>query len=46
MRYVACSDFTIDIEEAEVNLYMLARQRDRDGKDVQQVRVNKDRDGN
>ncbi|KAK3541071.1 hypothetical protein QTP86_012320 [Hemibagrus guttatus] len=31
--------------EGERDLYRLARQRDRDGKDVQQVRVIKDRDG-
>ncbi|KAK3519649.1 hypothetical protein QTP86_002806, partial [Hemibagrus guttatus] len=31
--------------EGEKDLYRLARQRDRDGKDVQQVRVIKDRDG-
>ncbi|KAK3515275.1 hypothetical protein QTP70_013499 [Hemibagrus guttatus] len=34
----------LDTREGE-NLYRLARQRDRDGKDVQQVRVIKDRDG-
>lgn len=32
--------------ERENDLYRLARQRDRDGKDVQQVRVIKDRHGN
>ncbi|KAK3538295.1 hypothetical protein QTP70_035062, partial [Hemibagrus guttatus] len=32
-------------KEGEKDLYRLARQRDRDGKDVQQVRVIKDRDG-
>ncbi|KAK3548078.1 hypothetical protein QTP70_004506 [Hemibagrus guttatus] len=31
--------------EGEKDLYRLARQRDREGKDVQQVRVIKDRDG-
>ncbi|KAK3556096.1 hypothetical protein QTP70_005247 [Hemibagrus guttatus] len=31
--------------EGEKDLYRLARQRDQDGKDVQQVRVIKDRDG-
>ncbi|RXN38888.1 Retrovirus-related Pol poly LINE-1 [Labeo rohita] len=36
----------LDSKEGEVDLYRLARQRDRDGKDVQQVRVIKDRDGN
>ncbi|KAF7640532.1 hypothetical protein LDENG_00043800 [Lucifuga dentata] len=30
----------------ETDLYRLARQRNRDGKDVQQVRVIKHRDGN
>ncbi|KAK3517722.1 hypothetical protein QTP70_016495, partial [Hemibagrus guttatus] len=35
----------LDTREGEKNLYRLARQRDRDGKDVQQVRVIKDRDG-
>ncbi|KAK3518389.1 hypothetical protein QTP86_018463 [Hemibagrus guttatus] len=34
-----------DTREGEKDLYRLARQRDRDGKDVQQVRVIKDRDG-
>ena len=35
----------LDSKEGEIDLYRLARQRDRDGKDVQQVRVIKDRDG-
>ncbi|KAK3510361.1 hypothetical protein QTP70_005658 [Hemibagrus guttatus] len=35
----------LDAREGEKDLYRLARQRDRDGKDVQQVRVIKDRDG-
>ncbi|KAK3570181.1 hypothetical protein QTP86_015886 [Hemibagrus guttatus] len=35
----------LDTREGEKDLYSLARQRDRDGKDVQQVRVIKDRDG-
>ncbi|KAK3530967.1 hypothetical protein QTP70_007276 [Hemibagrus guttatus] len=35
----------LDAREGENDLYRLARQRDRDGKDVQQVRVIKDRDG-
>ncbi|KAK3549709.1 hypothetical protein QTP86_007157 [Hemibagrus guttatus] len=35
----------LDIREGQKDLYRLARQRDRDGKDVQQVRVIKDRDG-
>ncbi|KAK3539783.1 hypothetical protein QTP70_013216 [Hemibagrus guttatus] len=35
----------LDTREGERDLYRLARQRDRDGKDVQQVRVIKDRDG-
>ncbi|KAK3544182.1 hypothetical protein QTP86_006029 [Hemibagrus guttatus] len=35
----------LDTREGEKDLYTLARQRDRDGKDVQQVRVIKDRDG-
>ncbi|KAK3528213.1 hypothetical protein QTP86_026676, partial [Hemibagrus guttatus] len=33
----------LDTREGEKDLYRLARQRDRDGKDVQQVRVIKDR---
>uniref|UniRef100_A0A3B3BTI6 ribonuclease H n=1 Tax=Oryzias melastigma TaxID=30732 RepID=A0A3B3BTI6_ORYME len=33
-------------KEGETDLYRLARQRDRDGKDMQQVRVIKDRNGN
>ncbi|KAK3515549.1 hypothetical protein QTP70_024397 [Hemibagrus guttatus] len=35
----------LDTREGEKDLYRLARQRDRDGKDVQQVRVIKDRNG-
>ncbi|KAK3551899.1 hypothetical protein QTP70_031557 [Hemibagrus guttatus] len=35
----------LDTREGEKDLYRLARQRDRDGKNVQQVRVIKDRDG-
>ncbi|KAK3513905.1 hypothetical protein QTP70_032851 [Hemibagrus guttatus] len=35
----------LDTREGEKDLYRLARQRDRDGKDVQQVGVIKDRDG-
>ncbi|KAK3519853.1 hypothetical protein QTP70_006688 [Hemibagrus guttatus] len=35
----------LDTREGEKDLYRLAWQRDRDGKDVQQVRVIKDRDG-
>ncbi|KAK3521277.1 hypothetical protein QTP70_003124 [Hemibagrus guttatus] len=35
----------LDTREGEKDLYRLARQRDRDGKDVQLVRVIKDRDG-
>ncbi|KAK3522998.1 hypothetical protein QTP86_010502 [Hemibagrus guttatus] len=35
----------LDTREGEKDLYRLARQRDRDGKDVQQVSVIKDRDG-
>ncbi|KAK3524911.1 hypothetical protein QTP86_011511 [Hemibagrus guttatus] len=35
----------LDTREGEQDLYRLARQRDQDGKDVQQVRVIKDRDG-
>ncbi|KAK3544091.1 hypothetical protein QTP86_001479 [Hemibagrus guttatus] len=35
----------LDTREGEKDLYTLARQRDRDGKDVKQVRVIKDRDG-
>ncbi|KAK3536404.1 hypothetical protein QTP86_008886 [Hemibagrus guttatus] len=36
---------SLDTREGEKDLYRLGRQRDRDGKDVQQVRVIKDRDG-
>ena len=36
----------LDSEEGETDLYKLVRQRDRDGKDMQQARVIKDRDGN
>ncbi|KAK3543987.1 hypothetical protein QTP70_032746, partial [Hemibagrus guttatus] len=35
----------LDTREGERDLYRLARQRDRDGKDVQQVRVIEDRNG-
>ncbi|KAK3537919.1 hypothetical protein QTP70_024578 [Hemibagrus guttatus] len=35
----------LDTREGEKDLYRLARQRDRDGKDVQKIRVIKDRDG-
>ncbi|KAK3520628.1 hypothetical protein QTP70_029397 [Hemibagrus guttatus] len=35
----------LDTREGEKDLYRLARQRDRDGKDVQQFRVIKDREG-
>ncbi|KAK3516670.1 hypothetical protein QTP70_021990 [Hemibagrus guttatus] len=35
----------LDTREGEKDLYRLARQRDRDGKDVQQVGVNRDRNG-
>ncbi|KAK3512387.1 hypothetical protein QTP70_007966 [Hemibagrus guttatus] len=35
----------LDTREGEKDLYRIARQRDRDGKDVQQVRFIKDRDG-
>ncbi|MCJ8739627.1 hypothetical protein PDJAM_G00049210 [Pangasius djambal] len=35
----------LDTREGQNDLYRLVRQRDRDGKDVQQVRVIKDRDG-
>ncbi|KAK3511279.1 hypothetical protein QTP70_034774, partial [Hemibagrus guttatus] len=35
----------LDTREGQKDLYRLARQRDRDGKDVLQVRVIKDRDG-
>ncbi|KAK3543257.1 hypothetical protein QTP70_014086 [Hemibagrus guttatus] len=35
----------LDTREGEKDLYRLARQRDQDGKAVQQVRVIKDRDG-
>ncbi|XP_051779618.1 uncharacterized protein LOC127526820 [Erpetoichthys calabaricus] len=36
----------LDTKEGERDLYRLARQRDQAGKDVQQVRVIKDKDGN
>ncbi|XP_051783710.1 uncharacterized protein LOC127527824 [Erpetoichthys calabaricus] len=36
----------LDTKEGEKDLYRLARQRDQAGKDVQQVRVIKDKDGN
>ena len=36
----------LDTKEGEKDLYRLARQRDRAGKDVQQVRMIKDKDGN
>ena len=36
----------LDTKEGEKDLYRLARQRDRAGKDVLQVRVIKDADGN
>ncbi|KAK3521476.1 hypothetical protein QTP70_006832 [Hemibagrus guttatus] len=35
----------LDTRQGEKDLYRLARQRDQDGKDAQQVRVIKDRDG-
>ncbi|KAK3540620.1 hypothetical protein QTP70_034370 [Hemibagrus guttatus] len=35
----------LDTREGEKDLYRLARQRDQEGKDVQQVRLIKDRDG-
>ncbi|KAK3506363.1 hypothetical protein QTP70_000997 [Hemibagrus guttatus] len=35
----------LDTREGQKDLFRLARQRDQDGKDVQQVRVIKDRDG-
>ncbi|KAK3565722.1 hypothetical protein QTP86_014199, partial [Hemibagrus guttatus] len=35
----------LDTRDGQKDLYRVARQRDRDGKDVQQVRVIKDRDG-
>ncbi|KAK3541945.1 hypothetical protein QTP86_008164 [Hemibagrus guttatus] len=35
----------LDTRKGQKDFYRLARQRDRDGKDVQQVRVIKDRDG-
>ena len=35
-----------DSKEGETDLHRLTRQRDRDGKDVQQARVIKDSDGN
>uniref|UniRef100_A0A0F8C8D5 Craniofacial development protein 2 n=1 Tax=Larimichthys crocea TaxID=215358 RepID=A0A0F8C8D5_LARCR len=35
----------LDSKEGETDLYRLARQRDRDGKDVQQSRMIKDREG-
>ena len=36
----------LDTKEGEKSLYRLARQRDQAGKDVQQVRMMKDKDGN
>ena len=36
----------LDSKEGETDLYKLARQRDRDGKDMQQARVIQDRDRN
>ena len=36
----------LDSKEGETYLYRFTRQRDRDGKDVQKIRVIKDRDGN
>ena len=36
----------VDSKDGETDLYRLARQRDGDGKDVQQTRVINDRDGN
>ncbi|KAK3516441.1 hypothetical protein QTP70_013289 [Hemibagrus guttatus] len=43
----ACDELytRLDTREGEKDLYRLARQRDRDGKDVQQVSIIKDRDG-
>ncbi|KAK3519564.1 hypothetical protein QTP86_015307, partial [Hemibagrus guttatus] len=38
-------DTRLDTRDGEKDLYRLSKQRDRDGKDVQQVRVIKDRDG-
>lgn len=35
-------DARVDSQEGQTDLYRLARQRDRDGKDVQQVWVMKD----
>ena len=36
----------LETKEGEKELYRLARQRDRAGKDVQHVRVRKDKNGN
>ena len=36
----------LDTNEGEKTLYRLARQRHQEGKDVQQVRIMKDQDGN
>ena len=36
----------LESKEGETDLYRLARQSDRDGKDMQQDRMIKDRDGN
>ena len=36
----------LDTKEGEKDLYRLVRQRNQAGKDVQQVRLIKDRDGN
>ena len=40
------SDERLDAKEGEKGLFQLVRQRDRTGKDVQQLQVIKDRDGN
>ena len=43
----ACKDLYARLEtKGEKELYRLARQRDRSGKDVQQVRVLKNKNGN
>ena len=36
----------LDCKEGQTDLHRLARQGDKDGKDMQKVRVIKDRDGN
>lgn len=39
-------DWMVDIKDGDMDLYPPARQKDLGGKDVQQVTVIKDKDGN